>query len=110
MPHEASPVAAGRCGLTLGAVNQQTTREPEVDTMRLVALCLAMAVSATRCSATGAAERDLVAHYTLDEGAGAVLHDRSGHGNDGRICGAAEWVRTPNGSALAFNGKDTYVT
>jgi hypothetical protein len=74
-------------------------------------LCLAItaAMSMTRSGATGAAEADLVAYYAFDEGAGAVLHDRSGHGNDGRIHGAVEWVRTPNRSALAFNGKDTYV-
>jgi len=51
----------------------------------------------------------LVAHYPFDEGAGAVAHDRSGNGNDGKIIGGAKWTKGKFGSALEFNGKDGYV-
>jgi hypothetical protein len=35
------------------------------------------------------AEEGFVLHYTFDEGAGATVHDRSGHGYDGAIAGPA---------------------
>ncbi len=54
-------------------------------------------------------ELGLVAHYTFDEGTGSVVHDRSGNGNDGKIVGAVKWVKTPAGTALEFNGIDTYI-
>ena len=58
--------------------------------------------------AVAADDPELAAHYSFDEGTGAVAHDRSGNGNDGTIT-AAEWVRSGDGYALAFNGKDSVV-
>ena len=52
--------------------------------------------------------RALVAHYTFDEGEGAILKDHSGNGNDGTIHGAT-WVKRGNGYALQFDGTDDYV-
>lgn len=49
-----------------------------------------------------------VAHYDFDEGSGGVLHDSSGHGNDGEIHGA-RFVRSGRGYALAFDGLADYV-
>ncbi len=54
-------------------------------------------------------EPGLVAYYTFDEGAGSVVHDHSGKGNDGKIIGSVKWVKTPAGTALEFNGEDTYI-
>jgi hypothetical protein len=72
-------------------------------------LSVSAALLALLAHPVGAAERDLVAHYTFDEGSGSVLHDRSGHGRHGKIHGRAEWIRGQDGCALKFNGKDTYV-
>ena len=52
--------------------------------------------------------KGLVAHYTFDEGKGAVLKDHSGNGNHGTIHGA-KWVKCDYGYALQFDGKDDYV-
>ena len=50
----------------------------------------------------------LVAHWDFAEGAGKVLHDRSGHGNEGKIHGA-RWVRVGGGHGLQFSRSDSYV-
>ena len=55
-----------------------------------------------------AAELGLVAHCTFDEGSGAVARDASGNEIDGKIVGA-EYVKSPRGYALRFDGKDDYV-
>ena len=49
---------------------------------------------------------DLVAHYTFDEGAGAVVGDSSGNGNDGAINGDPVWTTGVLGGALEFSGDD----
>jgi hypothetical protein len=52
----------------------------------------------------------LVAAYNFDEGAGTVLHDLSGNGNDGTVSNAA-WVSSGKfGGALSFNGTNAWVT
>ena len=53
-----------------------------------------------------AREIGLILHYSFDEGA---IQDRSGYSNDGEAIGDAKWVSGEFGSALEFNGKDTYV-
>ena len=55
-----------------------------------------------------AAEERLAAHWDFGEGEGNVLHDRSGHGNHGKIHGA-QWVKSGKGYALKFDGADDYV-
>ena len=50
----------------------------------------------------------LVGHYTFDEANGRVLKDHSGMGNHGQIHGA-QYVDSPWGKALRFDGKDDYV-
>ncbi|MEW6359462.1 MAG: LamG domain-containing protein [Planctomycetota bacterium] len=59
-------------------------------------------------SLTILADEGLVAHYTFDEGSGAVVKDLSGKGHDGAIKGA-EYVKSPRGFALRFDGKDDIV-
>lgn len=51
----------------------------------------------------------LIAQYDFDEGAGAVLHDRSGNGFDGALHGGGAWKAGARGSSLEFNGIDAYV-
>lgn len=51
---------------------------------------------------------ELVAFYTFEEGAGDVLHDKSGHDNHGRIDGAT-WIKGKFGHALEFDGKNDSV-
>jgi len=61
------------------------------------------------CAPVGAApDEGQVAYWDFDEGAGDVLHDRSGHGNHGRIHGAT-WVASGRGYALSFDGENDYV-
>jgi len=55
-----------------------------------------------------AADEGLVAHWDFNDGAGDVLHDRSGNGNDGTIHGAT-WTPSGDGHALAFGGSNSYV-
>ena len=55
------------------------------------------------------AEEGLVACWKFDEGKGNVVKDSSGNGNDGTIYGDANWVSGVKGSALHFNGKDSFV-
>ena len=45
----------------------------------------------------------------LRRGAGGVLHDSSGNANDG-VISAATWVAGRSGSALSFNGRNSWVT
>ena len=49
-----------------------------------------------------------VAHYTFAEGAGEVVKDATGNGNNGQIHGA-EFITGKAGSALRFNGETDYV-
>jgi hypothetical protein len=49
----------------------------------------------------------LVAHWSLDEGSGAIAYDSTGT-NDGAIHGA-EWVAGEIGGALSFNGSSDYI-
>jgi len=45
----------------------------------------------------------LVGWWRFDEGAGNIVSDSSGHGNDGTIYGAT-WVDGKHGKALSFDG------
>ena len=51
----------------------------------------------------------LVAHYTFDEGAGAVVGDSSGSGNNGTVMGSPQWIAGKVGGAMQFSGVDDYV-
>jgi hypothetical protein len=68
-------------------------------------------------AAPASAAPNLLAQWTLDEGAGQVAGDASGHGNSGQLGGSADsdgadpaWIPGHDGgNALSFNGA-TYVT
>ncbi|MDP3103731.1 MAG: LamG-like jellyroll fold domain-containing protein [Candidatus Methanoperedens sp.] len=66
----------------------------------LITLALLMPVQAQ--------EEGLVAEWHFDEGAGNVVKDSSGNGNDGTIYGAT-WVDGKFDKGMVFNGKDDYV-
>ena len=74
---------------------------------KLTSLC-ALVLLVAGVTAMGQPEEGLVLHYTFHEGAGDVLHDRSGNNNDGKIHGA-KWVKNGPGFALEFDGKDDHV-
>lgn len=48
----------------------------------------------------------IILHF--DEGSGTTAYDSSGHGNNGRIYGAA-WIKGISGNALSFNGVNNFV-
>lgn len=78
------------------------------------ALCLALGLmSGSGLPSPGAeaarpttmpADAGLVAHWTFDEGSGAVAKDNTGHGHDA-VLKNTDWVPSPRGSALRFDSK-----
>ncbi len=54
-------------------------------------------------------DEGLVAHWSFDEGSGDSARDLTGHGHDATISGP-QWVRSPRGYALRFDGVDDVVT
>ena len=71
-------------------------------------VCLLVILSPPFWQPALAAEAEPIAFYTFEEGAGAVLHDRSGHDNHGRVDGAT-WVKGQWGHALRFDGENDSV-
>ena len=51
-----------------------------------------------------AAEKNLAAHWSLDDGAGTTAEDISGNGNHGKISGKVKWVAGKVGKALDCDG------
>jgi len=75
----------------------------------VIAMVAATVVVWMACMGVGVADDDgLVAEWHFDEGAGSILHDSSGNGNDGMIYGAT-WTEGISGGALSFDGVDDYV-
>jgi len=54
-------------------------------------------------------DTNLVAHYTFDEGAGTVVGDSSGNGNNGTVVGVPQWVAGKIGGAMLFSGFENHV-
>jgi len=50
------------------------------------------------------ASADLVAHYKMNEGEGATVHDSSAYGNDGSIWNSAPWATGDYGTAIYMDG------
>jgi hypothetical protein len=84
---------------------------------RTAAACTAVAAlllaAVIAPSARADAERSLLGHWPLDEGAGQVAHDVSGNGNDGVLGATAgadtsdpAWVPGRFNSGLRFDGDD----
>ena len=70
---------------------------------RLSGLLLACCLSAAAWADTAP-----VAHWDFNEGAGEMLHDKSGNNNHGNIHGA-QWVKCGKGYALQFGRNNSYV-
>jgi concanavalin A-like lectin/glucanase superfamily protein len=73
----------------------------------LVMFCVLMVGPAW--SALAGLDPSLVAWWSFDEGTGTVAADGSGNGNDGVVEGDAVWVPGVLGTALQFNGSNSYV-
>ena len=56
-----------------------------------------------------ALDKDLVAYWTFDEGAGKTVEDMTGNGHDGEFVSNPEWVEGKFGKALEFDGSSSYV-
>ena len=52
----------------------------------------------------------LLVHYPFDEGAGTQATDASGQGNHGVVGGDPQWTAGVDGSAIAFDGRNDYVS
>lgn len=78
--------------------------------MRKVMVLLFMMVVgvSARLPIASAAETGLVGHWDFDEGSGSTVNDTSGSKFDGQVHNA-EWAKAGKGSALRFNGTDSYV-
>lgn len=53
-----------------------------------------------------------IAHWKMDEGEGAIVHDESGNGNNGTMTNmdaATDWVAGKNNKALDFDGTNDYL-
>ena len=77
----------------------------------LAGMCLALSAIPLLQGTADAApvqEPGLVAYYPLDESSGDLAHDRSGHGNHGKIRGA-RWEESEQGCTLQFDGEDDHV-
>jgi hypothetical protein len=81
--------------------------------IRRLAVCGTVCAVLSGCAhSTSPAERPepgLLARFDFNEGAGSVLHDRSGHGFDGTLKGGVVWKDGIAGTSLEFNGTDGYV-
>lgn len=73
--------------------------------LSIVVTALALSASVPEAGTTGP-----VAAYGFDEGAGTVLHDLSGNGNDGTIANGRWSAHGEHGGALDFDGTDTLVS
>ncbi len=81
---------------------------PQLRVFQRIAIAFSFIFLMLTCDQPVASEPDFVAHWSFDEGAGEVLHDRSGHGIDGIIVGA-QWADTEHGCGLRFTGSGSYV-
>jgi hypothetical protein len=64
----------------------------------------------TAPAVAAAGDPNLLASWTLDEGAGTDVVDWSGHGHSGTLAGGAQWTAGYGGAAgIAFNGANSYV-
>ena len=55
-------------------------------------------------------DTELLCWWSLDEGQGTIVLDRSGHGADGEVIGDPQWVDGVDGGALNFDGATEAVT
>jgi hypothetical protein len=73
----------------------------------------AIALSVSPLSQTAAvsgAGSGMIAHYSFDEGGGAIAGDTSGNNNYGTLQNGATWTTGKIGGAISFDGTDDYVS
>jgi hypothetical protein len=78
--------------------------------IRTAGMCLGLVVVSVGCRTVHAdpgasLARGLVAHWTFDEGKGAVARDVTGNGHDATLKNT-DWVPSPRGHALHFDSKE----
>ncbi len=74
---------------------------------KFFAVLVCVAALSLTAGVANAAEPNLVAHWTFDEGSGTTAYDSAGS-NDGTIYGA-QWTSGQIGGALSFDGYGDYV-
>jgi len=70
--------------------------------------CLVSGAAGQEGSKSEVSTKGLLGYWKFDEGRGDIAGDGSGNGNDADIWDA-EWVKGKFGTALYFNGQDSYV-
>jgi hypothetical protein len=76
--------------------------------IRFGLLIIILAVAALT-GVISAASPDLLGWWKFDEGAGSLVGDATGRGNDGKLMGGPQWINGQLGGALSFNGSTSYV-
>jgi hypothetical protein len=70
---------------------------------------LTLIVAALLGPMAGLGSAELVGHWRMNEGAGAIAYDTSGYGNDGALQGGPTWTTGRMGGALQLDGVDDFV-
>ena len=91
-----------------GPLANATTYYWRVDTFNGAAWVTGPVWTFTTMPVVSVADPNLVVLWTLDEGKGKTVVDWSGHGNNGHVNGAAQWVEGYQGTALKL-GASIYV-
>jgi hypothetical protein len=91
--------------------HQRTQIQQEVFSMlrRLLTVILGITITFLMAVPSYAFRDSIAAAWTFDEGAGDVIHDVSGNGNDGALMGGAEWIDGQFEKALHFDASTSYV-
>jgi hypothetical protein len=76
---------------------------------RLARLAALLLISVPLLSIHGVAAAQTAAMWHLDERVGKVAHDSSSHRNDGTTHNVRLAVRSPNGRAIRFNGRNSRI-
>jgi len=67
---------------------------------------ISLTVAAAASTPTATPDSSAAAQWLMDEGAGAIVHDSSGHGNTGAVAGSPVWATGTFGTALALTGSN----
>ena len=71
-------------------------------------ICISLFLLGLHTPVSRAADSSVVAHWSLDEGAGNAILDSSGNGHTGLIINGTAWTTGTISGALKFDGVDDY--
>lgn len=77
--------------------------------IKLPIILIVILLLSTKISYAEILQTDFVGAWTFDEGNGLKARSLAGKAGDGTLNGGAKWANGKIGSAIAFNGKDSYV-